>query len=112
MLARFHRLNFRLQKDRDLFRFGKFQQEKNFQLAYDFKGENFQFSVMVPKKIISSAAARNALRRTITTALPREFVEFNNLRLAIKITSRDATLLKQTDWKNFFDNLFKKLSVQ
>jgi ribonuclease P protein component len=112
MLTRFHRLNFSLKSDRDLLHTGTLQKEPFFLLAYDFRGKTFQFGVMIPKKIISQATARNDLRRTITMALPRQFVELSKLRLALRLTSNEVVRMNQADWQDFFTKLLKKLADQ
>ena len=112
MFSRFHRLNFRLYNDRNIFRLGKLKKEKFFELVYDFKGKKFQFGIIIPKKIITKAATRNALRRTITASISREFVEINNLRLAVRIISPEANLISRADWQKFFDDLLKEISTE
>jgi ribonuclease P protein component len=112
MFSRFHRLNFSLSQDRSLFRTGTIYNEPSFQLAFDFKGKSFQFGVLVPKKIIAKATTRNALRRVIISALPRSIVELSNLRLAVKLTSTQATKLSQEQWVGFFEKFLATLNKQ
>jgi RNase P protein component len=92
-----------------LFRTGKVIKKPTFQAVYDFQGRNFQFGVLVPKRIAAKATTRNVLRRTITAALPRQFVDFNKLRLAIKLTSGQVTQVDQPTWRAFFEDLLATL---
>ncbi|MFZ5438309.1 MAG: ribonuclease P protein component [Patescibacteria group bacterium] len=88
MLAKTHRLNLKLLSTKSIFLNGFFWKGKLIIANFDFLGgEKNQFAVVIPKKIVSLASARNKLKRLIFNNFPQELVIYKptNLRLVIRL---------------------------
>lgn len=88
MLAKDHRLNLKLLSTKSLFLNGFFWRGKLITANFDFLGsEKNQFAVIIPKKIISLASARNKLKRFIFNNFPQELIIYQptSLRLVVRL---------------------------
>ena len=94
MLAKNHKLQ--LRSNTTFFNDAQRTRIPYFLVYYQKTSQNLQVIVIIPKKIVSSAAERNTAKRHIYTVLQKNWTEIEKLQMAIvlvlqnRITKQDS----------------------
>lgn len=111
MLPRTHRLNFRFNHHRMIFKTGRRYRRRTLEVAFDYDGDVFQAGVLIPKRYIPHSSHRNALRRRILQAIPHSFQDHPKLRLAIRVVGNDALRITAEEIASFFEELAGEILI-
>lgn len=92
MLAKSLKLNLSNPENKKLFTHGFSIKTQNLVANYDFLAEKFQCNVVVPKKKVALASARNLWKRLLFVEVAKQLttVENTKLRLIIRVISNGA----------------------
>lgn len=92
MLAKSLKLNLSNPENKKLFIHGFSIKTQNLVANYDFLAEKFQGNVVVPKKKVALASARNLWKRLLFVEIIKQLktVENTKLRLIIRVISNEA----------------------
>ncbi len=95
MLAKNHKLQ--LRSNTNFFTEAQRTRIPNFLVYYQKTSQNLQVIVIIPKKIVSSAAERNTAKRFIYTVLQKNWKDLEKLQLAIVLVLQNRITHKDSD---------------
>ncbi|HCR80936.1 MAG: hypothetical protein UY47_C0003G0022 [Parcubacteria group bacterium GW2011_GWB1_49_7] len=90
MLAKKYKLSLKQHSFQSLAQSGWGWQGVGLRAVYDFQGKGAQAAVVIPKSVVSSAAARTSWRRLIFDQLSGILSHTPSLRLIIQVTHNDG----------------------